>query len=57
VKIYVAGDMKKPFIAFQLDPTEFPDEVLYFVSGFPRLPIASVNIERLQTEIARLVAA
>lgn len=53
-EIYVAGDMKKPFIAFQLDPTELPDEVLYFVSGFPRLPIGSVNIERLQIEIARL---
>jgi len=33
-EVYVAGDFKKPFIAFQLDATEFPDKVLYFVSGF-----------------------
>jgi hypothetical protein len=54
-EIYVAGDSKKPFIAFQLDPTEFPDEVLYFVSGFPRIPIAGIDRQRLDSEIARLV--
>jgi hypothetical protein len=54
-EIYVAGDSKKPFIAFQLDPTEFPDEVLYFVSGFPRIPIAGIDQQRLNSEIARLV--
>jgi TIR domain len=54
-EIYVAGDLKKPFIAFQLDPTDFPDDILYFVSGFPRVPITNVNTERLRTEIARLV--
>jgi hypothetical protein len=56
-EIYVAGDFKKPFIAFQLDLTNFPDDVLYFVSGFPRIPIASVNARQLQSEIARMVAA
>jgi hypothetical protein len=54
-EIYVAGDSKKPFIAFQLDPTEFPDEVLYFVSGFPRIPIGGIDQQRLNSEIARLV--
>ncbi len=53
-EIYVAGDFKKPFIAFQLDPTDIPDDVLYFVSGFPRIPIASVNQQQLRSEIARL---
>jgi TIR domain len=56
-EIYLAGDFKKPFIVFQLDPTDFPDEVLYFVSGFPRIPIASVDPHQLRTEIARLIAA
>ena len=42
-ELYVAGDYKKPFIAFQLDQSEFPDEVQYFVSGFPRLPVGSLS--------------
>jgi hypothetical protein len=56
-EVYVAGDYKKPFLAFQLDPTEFPDDILYFISGFPRLPVAAVNSQQLRSEIARLVAA
>src|SRR5262249_37421839 len=35
-EVYVAGDCKKPFLPFLLDVTELPDEVLYFVSGYPR---------------------
>ena len=54
-EVYVAGDFKKPFIAFQLDATEFPDEVLYFVSGFPRIAVASISPQQLSSEIARLV--
>jgi hypothetical protein len=27
-EIYVAGDLKKPFIAFELDNSEIPDELL-----------------------------
>jgi len=53
-EIYVAGDLKKPFLVFQLDPTDFPDEVLYFVTGFPRIPIAGVTAEQLRAEIVRL---
>lgn len=53
-EIYVAGDYKKPFIAFLLDPTEWPDEVRYFLTGFPRLTI-DVDANRLQAEIARIV--
>ena len=56
-EVYVAGDYKKPFIAFQLDPTEFPDEILYFVSGFPRIPVAKIDPQQLRSEIARLIAA
>jgi hypothetical protein len=56
-EVYVAGDFKKPFIAFQLDPTDFPDEVLYFVSGFPRIAVAAMDTQQLRSEIARLVDA
>ena len=55
-EVYVAGDYKKPFIVFQLDTTEFPDEVRYFVSGFPRVPIATIDPQRLRSQIAQLVA-
>jgi hypothetical protein len=56
-EIYLAGDYKKPFIAFQLDSTtEFPDEVHYFLSGFPRLPVASMDQQQLRAEIARFVS-
>jgi hypothetical protein len=54
-EIYVAGDFQKPFIAFQLDPCDFPDDILYFISGFPRIAIANVNLEQLRSEISRLV--
>ena len=54
-EVYVAGDFKKPFIAFELDTADFPDDVLYFVSGFPRIPVASVDPQRLRSEIAWLV--
>jgi hypothetical protein len=56
-EVYVAGDYKKPFIVFQLDSTGLPDEILYFVSGYPRLPIATVDQQQLRSEIARLLAA
>jgi TIR domain len=56
-EVYVAGDYKKPFIVFQLDSTGLPDEILYFVSGFPRLPVATVDQQELRSEIARLLAA
>jgi hypothetical protein len=56
-EVYVAGDYKKPFIIFELDSTEFPEEIVYFVSGFPRIPVATMDSQRLRSEIARLVAA
>ena len=55
-EIYLAGDLQKPFIVFQLDPTDPPDEVLYFISGFPRIPV-TVDREKLLSEIKRLIAA
>ena len=42
-EIYIAGDCKKPFLVFQLDHSEFPDEVLYFVTGFPRLSVTALE--------------
>ena len=54
-EVYVAGDYKKPFIVFQLDQTEFPDEVLYFISGFPRVSVGSLDQKHLQTELSKLL--
>jgi hypothetical protein len=51
---YFAGDCKKPFIAFQLDQTSIPDELLYFVTGFPRVPMP-IETQRLRAEIVRLL--
>jgi hypothetical protein len=56
-EVYVAGDHKKPFIVFQLDQSEFPDEVLYFISGFPRVSVRALDPKRLQAEISRLLAS
>ena len=53
-EVYVAGDFKKPFIAFQLDRAEFPDDVEYFVSGFPRISVTALDPQRLRSEISRL---
>jgi hypothetical protein len=61
-EVYLAGDYKKPFIVFQLDSTEFPDELRYFVSGFPCVPITTrefttVDRQQLRSQIAKLIAA
>jgi hypothetical protein len=56
-EVYFAGDCKKPFIIFQLDSTGFPDEILYFVSGFPRVPVATMDHDQLRSQLAQLVAA
>jgi TIR domain len=56
-EVYVAGDLRKPFIAFQLDQSDIPDEILYFVTGFPRVPIKGVSSQQLRSEIARLIVA
>jgi hypothetical protein len=53
-EIYVAGDFKKPFIVFQLDSAQIPDEILYFISGFPRVP-GSIDLRQLRFELARLI--
>ena len=54
-EIYFAGDCGKPFILFQLDSTELPDEILYFVSGFPRVSTATIDSQQLRSEITRLL--
>jgi hypothetical protein len=56
-EVYIAGDLKKPFIVFLLDPAELPNDILYFVSGFPRVAVTSMDIQRLRSEIARVVGA
>jgi hypothetical protein len=54
-EIYVAGDLKKPFIAFELDNSEIPDELLYFLSGFPRIPAEPLDPRLIRSEIARFL--
>ncbi len=44
-----------PFLVFQLDHSEFPDEVLYFVTGFPRLSVTAIDPQGLRTELSRLL--
>ena len=53
-EIYVAGDFKKPFLVCQLDDCDFPDEVLYFITGFPRVPAS--DQQRLIAEVGRFVS-
>jgi hypothetical protein len=55
-EVYVAGDLRKPFIAFQLAQAEFPDELLYFLSGYPRVPASPVDASLVRTELSRLLA-
>ncbi|MEM1384338.1 MAG: toll/interleukin-1 receptor domain-containing protein [Pseudomonadota bacterium] len=38
-EVYVAGEYKKPFVLVRLDPSELPEDFVYFLSGFPRLPV------------------
>jgi hypothetical protein len=55
-EIYVAGDFRKPFLAFQLDGTQFPDDLIYFLSGFPRISADPVEPEQLRQQIKRYVS-
>jgi TIR domain len=55
-EVYLAGDFKIPFLIFHLDPSEFPDDIIYFVTGFPRFP-AAIDSQQLRWEILRLTAA
>jgi hypothetical protein len=54
-EIYVAGDCKKPFVIFQLDSTQFPDELLYFLSGYPRISAANLDTERLRSQLEKAI--
>jgi plasmid stabilization system protein ParE/DNA-binding transcriptional regulator YdaS (Cro superfamily) len=56
-EIYVAGDFKKAFVAVQLDDAEVPDELHYFLSGYPRLPLSQIKPDRIRQELARYVVA
>jgi hypothetical protein len=54
-EVYIAGDLKKPFIVFLLEPGDLPNDILYFVSGFPRITVTKMDVQTLRLEIARLV--
>jgi hypothetical protein len=56
-EVYVAGDYKKPFVIFQLDSSDFPDEFLYFLSGYPRISAADVNFAKLRAQIEKAIVA
>jgi hypothetical protein len=56
-EIYLAGEFKKPFIVFNLDRAALPDEIRYFVSGFPRVSVATIDPLQLRSQIAQLIAA
>ncbi len=55
-EVYVAGDFRKPFLAFRLDEAQFPDELIYFLSGYPRIPADPIEPEQLREEIKRYVS-
>lgn len=56
-EIYVAGDFKKPFLVFEIDKLDFPDDVLYFISGFPRVWMTDIATGKVQAAVSRLLAA
>ena len=56
-ELYVAGEFKKPFVAVLLDDTDLPHSFRYFLSGFPRLPVAQIAPDRVRSEIARYMTA
>lgn len=56
-EIYVAGDLRKAFLVVQLDDAKIPNELLYFITGFPRVNASESAPERMRTELARFVAA
>lgn len=56
-EIYVAGDFKKPFIVFELDDGELPDELLYFLTGFPRLQKALADTDAIAGHVSQFVPA
>jgi hypothetical protein len=53
-ELYVAGDHKIPFISVQLDQSEFPDDFVYFLSGFPRTA-PPIQPEWLKAQLSRYV--
>jgi hypothetical protein len=54
-EVYVAGEYKKPFIAFELDSAMLPDEILYFLTGFPRVPVGKIDPDILRSTIAKFL--
>jgi hypothetical protein len=55
-EVYIAGDLKKPFIVFLLEPGDLPNDILYFVTGFPRITVTKMDMQALRLEISRLVS-
>ena len=55
-EVYVAGNARKPFVAFQRDSAELPDELEYFLTGFPRIPAPIAEPAHIRSEISRLVS-
>jgi TIR domain len=55
-EVYIAGKYKKSFIIFKLDSITVPDELEYFLSGFPVIQVSEVSSQQLRSEIARFIS-
>lgn len=55
-EVYVAGDQGKPFLVFELEKADLPDEFRYFLSGFPRIPARTAKPSVLKSHIDRFLA-
>ncbi len=55
-EVYVAGDFKKPFLRVDLDGADVPDELLYFLTGFPKLAPAELEGSDFKNIMQRFVA-
>ncbi len=55
-EVYVAGDFKKPFLRVDLDGADVPDELLYFLTGFPRMAPTEFEGGDFKLAMQRVVA-
>lgn len=54
-EVYVAGDFKKPFLNVHLDGEDFPDDLRYFLTGFPRISFQEFEQRRAREVIDPLI--
>jgi hypothetical protein len=54
-EVYMAGKFKKPFLSFLLDRTELPDEINYFISPYPLLPVTTMHESELKSAVEKFL--